>query len=155
MTSLIGNPSSTTRPLRLLMKVALIFCPVRLCLFDKKKWSGMCVSAYHNDNCFGLAMGDAVVHGKKKWDWMKPTATTTKMNAFRIKKLKEVIEEEKQIEMWKVKNKYWYPCWYILRHTSHLLQTELYYECVIQIWLPYAAKYCFLILVMSDIHRLV
>ena len=73
-------------------------CNVRLCLFNNKKWSGTCVSAYHNDSCFGLAMGDTTMHGKKKGDWSKPTAATIKLNASRIKEIKEVMEMEEEEE---------------------------------------------------------
>ena len=69
-------------------------CDKRLCLFEKKKWSAKCFHAYHNDNFFGLAKGDASMHGSTKNYWRVPTGQMINRNGRRIAEIKNNIEEE-------------------------------------------------------------
>ena len=69
-------------------------CDKRICLFDEKKLSESCITAYHNNNCFGLSKIDSVMHGLIVKNWSATTATKFKSNGWRVETLKEEMKEE-------------------------------------------------------------
>ena len=71
-------------------------CGKRLCLFNKKKWTTKCFSAYHNDNCFGLSRSDSLLHGEKVSKWKPSTNAKINLNARRVADIKADIEDEEQ-----------------------------------------------------------
>ena len=74
-----------------------MICDKRLCLYEKgRKWTTKCVSAYHNDNCFGLSKSDSLLHGLKVKNWKPATSSKINSNARFVADIKADIGDEEK-----------------------------------------------------------